>query len=165
MKGFLRRLRGIVGTGLTWALGWAGATTVFSVILGAPLGRLVGVATTGAIFGFIAGGTFAVILSIAERHHSLADLSVRRVALWGGIGGVALVLGFAPQFLGSGMSPQQMVNAYFIPLVLNGLLGAGFASGSVALARRSETKLIDGDEDPVLSLEGEDQPLLTLGGE
>lgn len=165
MKGFLRRLRGIVGTGLTWAIGWAGSTTVFSVILGTPLSRLAGVAATGAIFGFIAGGTYAVILSIAERRHSLADLSLRRVALWGGIGGVALVLGFAPEFLGSGMSLQEMVNSYFIPLVLNGLLGAGFASGSVALARRSDTKLIEGEEDPLLNLEGEDEPLLTLGGE
>ena len=156
MKIFLRRLRGVIKTGLTWAVGWAGSTTVFSVILGTPLSRMVGVAFNGAIFGFIAGGTFAVILSIAERRHSLADLSLRRVALWGGIGGIALILGFAPGFLGSGISLQQMVTSYFIPLVLNGLLGAGFAAGSVALARRgSEPKLIEGDDEPLPALEGE----------
>jgi len=43
------------------------------------------------------------------------------------------------------------------------LLGAGFASGSVALARRADSKLIGGDEDPVLSLEGDDSPLVLEG--
>jgi len=53
MRGFLRRLGGIIGTGLTWAIGWAGATTVFSMALGNPLSIMAGVAHSNicAIFG------------------------------------------------------------------------------------------------------------------
>ena len=74
MKQFLRRLRGVIGTGLTWAIGWAGFSAVVGVIFGAySVPRL---ALVGAFTGLIAGGAFAVILSITERRRRLEDLSL-----------------------------------------------------------------------------------------
>jgi hypothetical protein len=154
MNNFLRRLRGIIGTGLTWAIGWTGVKVgLFGLygLSGFPLRFLFPIALSGLVQGFIAGGAFAVVLSIAERRHTLEDLSLRRVALWGGVGGVLVLLPTLP-----------MVFSYGVPLIpilgslaVDGLMGAGFATGSVALARRGDTKLIEGEEDSILSLEGD----------
>ncbi len=38
MKGLLRRLRGILGTGLTWAVGWGAAFGILNVALTALKG-------------------------------------------------------------------------------------------------------------------------------
>jgi len=155
MKGFLRRLRGIIGTGITWAVGWAGGYSVVSVVIGAPLSGLGAVALAGAIFGFIAGGSFAVILSITERRRAFDQLSLWRVAVWGGLGGMALPLFFAPRLIGAGFPLHLLLTTYLIPLAVSGLMGAGFATGSVALARRADTKLIEGEDDSTLMLEGD----------
>ena len=151
MKGLLRRLRGIIGTGLTWAVGWAGLWGAV-LLVGAGLGRFqwldFGSFVTAelgvAVIGFIAGSGFGVLLSILERHKKLENLSFRRIALWGGIGGLALAAIF-----GLGLPNLALT------IVLT-LAGIGSAAGSVALAKRaSDTKLIEGEEDPLLSLEGE----------
>ena len=39
-----------------------------------------------------------------------------------------------------------------------GLLGAGFAAGSVAIARQGDTMLLEGEEESVLNLEEEFEP-------
>jgi hypothetical protein len=159
MKQFFRRLRGVIKTGLTWAVGWAGLWGVFLLVM-AGLGRLEGwdfwytvKAELGmAGVGFIAGSAFGVMLSILERHKKLEDLSHWRIAMWGGLGGLALAAIFGFQHL-----PQTVVLT---------LVGVGSASGSVALARRGgDRKLIEGEDDPVLNLEGGDDSVLSLEGE
>jgi hypothetical protein len=141
MKQFLRRLRGIIGTGLTWAVGWAGLWGAFLLVMNG-LGRLQGwdmwftvkVELAMAGVGFIAGSAFGVLLSVLERHKRLEDLSFWRIAMWGGIGGLVIAAFFGLQVL-----PQTIVLT---------LVGIGSATGTVALAKRgSDTKLIEGDED------------------
>ena len=154
MKGLLRRLRGILGTGLTWAVGWTGVTVALNLVGGVPLHFLGQLVLSGMVRGFVAGGAFAVILSIAERRHTLEDLSLRRVALWGGIGGGFLFLSAVPFLLSLGFP----VGGVLAPLVANSLIGAGFASGSVALARREDSRLIEGEDEPAFLIEGEDDP-------
>ncbi len=101
----------------------------------------------GMSIGFTAGISFAVILSIAERRKTLDQLSLRRVALWGGIGGMALMLFAMALKIGAGESQFGQVLTFYLPvLVFNGLIGAGFASVSVALARQAEAKLTEGDD-------------------
>ena len=150
MKGILRRLRGIIGTGITWALGWTGVLSVLHLLMGAPLQFIGQTVLTGLIWGSVAGGGFAVVLSIAERRHALVDLSLWRVALWGGIGGSLLIL-VTVLILSLVGSPMSGVLG---ALALNILLGAGFASGSVALAKRADTKLIEGEDTERLIAEG-----------
>jgi hypothetical protein len=132
----------MIGTGLTWAVGWAGVSVLLSLLGGTPFGFLGLVALSGAVRGFIAGGAFAVILSVAERKHTLEDLSLRRVALWGGIGGGFLFIAVLPFLLPAAVPLGGMVG----PTLISVLLGAGFASGSVALARKEERRLIAGGE-------------------
>jgi hypothetical protein len=123
--------------------------------LGVGLGALTGfelsflfrMTLNSAVSGFIAGASFAVILNIAERKHSLEDLSLRRVALWGAAGG--LLLSFIPAAFGIPLS-------YLLaPVLINGGIGAGMATGSVILARRAEARqLIPGADDPLLGRGG-----------
>jgi hypothetical protein len=149
MRGFLRRLRGIVGTGLTWAVGWAGLWGAFLLFM-AGLDRLEGwgfwytvraeLGIAGA--GFIAGSAFGVFLSILERHKRLENLSFRRIALWGGICGLALAALGGLQHL-----PQTIVVT---------LVGIGSATGSVALAKGARMReLAEGDDKPLPAIERE----------
>jgi len=156
VKRFIKRIRGILGTGITWAIGW-GATFVGLRLVLSPghFTGLAALAVSGMGFGFVAGSSFAVILSITERRRSLHQLSLRRVALWGGIGGAMLALLAAPRVIGAGLPLNVLVSAYLIPLGLTGLLGAGFAAGSVAIARKGDQSLIEGDGGSVPSLEEE----------
>ena len=150
MKGLLRRLRGIIGTGLTWAAGCVaimGGVTAVGGWLQIPMaqwGVFFSQIPIYATFGFIMGSGFAGILSLIERHKRLADLSLPRVALWGGFGGIVLLGGVSL--------------VYGLPNLVSWLvitfLSAGFASGSVALAKRADRKLIEGEDKPLTALEG-----------
>jgi hypothetical protein len=148
MKGLLRRLRGIIGMGLTWGVGLG--------VVGSAIGLLgfltgdgfvTGIALTGAFIGFVVGGGFGMILSLSERHKGLEDLSLKRVALWGGLGGALVAC--ATNLLGGGGLVWD-----FVATVT--LLGAGLSSGSVAIAKRAYRKeLAEGDDEPLPAIEGE----------
>ena len=47
---------------------------------------LIGVAAW-TITGFVSGALFSGVLAIVERRRTIAQLSTRRIALWGGVGG------------------------------------------------------------------------------
>ena len=153
MTGLLRRIRGIIKTGLTWAVGWGAGLGLLQIVVsigaGYPL-TLLGSIVGGAMSGFIAGASFATILSITERHRTLDQLSLKRVALWGSIGGAGLFLLVVPQMLSAGMPLGMLITAYLGPTLIAGLLGAGSAAGSVALARRGDESLIEGAHDVAL---------------
>jgi len=115
--------------------------------VGYDLNFLFQLAMNNSVAGFIAGTAFAVILSVAERNHSLEDLSLRRVALWGAAGG--LLVSLIPLAVGIPLT-------YLLgPLVINAGIGAGMAGGSVAMAKRAEARLITGADSALLGLEGE----------
>lgn len=154
MKGFLRRLRGIIGTGFTWAVGWGAAFTGLRALFGFPYDNLLEAALNGSILGLAAGGSFAVILSIAERRRTLDQLSLRRVAAWGGVGGMALLLLLTPVVFASGLPLVELLTLYLTLLALNASLGAGFATGSVALAQRDDMKMLEGKDLDELRVEG-----------
>jgi hypothetical protein len=134
MKRFLRRIRGVAGTALTWALGWAplGALFVALTVDRTPLARYVVFgAINGAIQGFLVGGSFAVVLSVVERHRQLEDLSLGRVAAWGALGGLLLGIPFSLLF---------GVPLFSADAMLTYVLGATSAAGTVAIARKGGEK-------------------------
>ena len=154
MEQFLRRLRGVIKTGLTWAVGCVAimaGVTAFGGWLQIPMAQwsvFFSQIPIYATFGFIMGSGFAGILSLIERHKRLADLSLPRVALWGGFGGLVLLGGVSL--------------VYGLPNLVSWLvitfLSAGFASGTVALAKRADRKLIEGDDGSLPSLEEDLEP-------
>src|SRR5258706_9416619 len=88
MRKWLRRIRGALGMGVTWAAAWFAAgfvpRWVFGVDADLPFPLLFGA------LGFIAGATFSGLLVLTEGRRSLDQLSLPRVAGWGAIGGVLL---------------------------------------------------------------------------
>ena len=145
MKQFLRRLRGVIKICLLVAAGFSAFFSGIFALAGRGDAILIALPYFAG-FGFIVGGVSAGILSMAERHRRLEDLSLRRVALWGAIGG-CLVTG-AFNLVNSG-------TVYWQALLTVSLLSAGVSSGSVALARRADKKLIQAEDEPLPSLEGE----------
>ena len=129
MDALLRRLRGMLGMGITWAVGWAILMFIIGTIIGVVdpdqidegeepwrLALMVGTV------GLISGSVFALIFSSAERRKRIRDLSVLRSTLWGALGGAALPLL-------TSMNDSVLFNT--IPL------GAIFAASTVAIARRA----------------------------
>lgn len=134
----LRRIRGIVGTALTWATAWgvvgafgyAIATLTWDLPSDASRsGMILGGAFFLGIYGFLAGVAFSLVVLAAERRRTFHQLTMRRVAAWGGLGSVLL---FAVPVAES--TAPLLVNG--ITLLATGLLGAGCAAASLAVARR-----------------------------
>src|SRR5688572_32475072 len=128
MNGILRRLRGAIGVGVTWAVLWVllGSLVLgaFMLIDPADIGPGEGASQVLPIFalvGFLSGTGFAALLAFSERAKKLTELSLWRVGLLGALGSVAI-----PWLLGADKGEGW----------LTGTFGAAFAAGSVAIARR-----------------------------
>src|SRR5258706_15316912 len=86
MRKWLRRIRGALGMGFTWAAAWFAVGFVprwlFGVQTDLPIPLLFGG------LGFFAGVTFSGLLMLTEDRRRLDQLSLPRIAVWGAIGGV-----------------------------------------------------------------------------
>lgn len=144
----LRRLRGVFGSALLWAttwgiaggLGYAVAGTKWTLEGGRPLSisAVVPYIATGvlflALYGALSGAAFAVVLTLVERRRTIHNLSIRRIATWGALGGITvLLLNLLAVYLIEGRVPSDTLPV----LLIMSLLGAGCAAGSLALARRA----------------------------
>ena len=130
MNTWLRRLRGALSVGLTWALLWV----ILGILIMAGI-WLVDPADIGpgegpskalpilALVGLLSGTGFAALLASTARRKTLGDLSPWRAGLLGLLGSAGI-----PWLMGADASMG----------VLTGALGALFASTSVAIARRGE---------------------------
>ncbi len=136
----VRRVRGLLGVGLTWGTLWGG--------IGAGLGFVLGlinpavwafdnpVALWGlgmAAYGFVSGIGCGTLLLLGEGSKLLRDLSLKRVAMWGILGSAAVPLLFLP-FFEVGTTILDIAGA----MGVTAMLGGTFAPGAVAMARRAE---------------------------
>lgn len=136
---FVRRLRGAATLGALWGLGWLPAGIALGVVMGwmrPPfthdwdamfLGFWTGI-------GVVSGGVFAALLATLERNRTLEELSDRRVALWGALGGATVPVLLTVFVL-------SLPNVYLsaeAPPVFVGMAALGGACGraSLWLARR-----------------------------
>jgi hypothetical protein len=139
---WLRKLRGLLGVGVMWGALWGG--------IGAAIGFVVGLVDPGAwtlanpvvqwalgmgAYGFVSGVGFGGLLALGEGRRTLADLSLRRVALWGVLGSAAVPLLFgALGFFDAGTTMLDVVGA----MLVTAGLGGTFAPAAVAVARKAE---------------------------
>jgi hypothetical protein len=149
MRRWLRRVRGALGMGLTWAVAWALGGFLFELILnilpGNDLGHIVDIwPAFFAMIGFLGGMVFSVVLPIAAGRRRFHELSTSQFGVWGALGG-SLLGGWA---LATGMmsgAPPLLRAAILI--VPPALLSAASAAGTLAVARMAERKSLDAGTD------------------
>jgi hypothetical protein len=161
MKKWLRRIRGAIGMGLTWALAWFAAGVALLLIVGFdaadvpfPLGF--------GFFGFLAGAAFSGVLGIVEGRRRFDQMSLPRFAGWGALGGLLLSLIFVALAKLGGENLEILVLGPVFAVA-----GAGSAVGSLALARMAEDRALPGateSEADVGLSEDEVRDLLGGGG-
>jgi hypothetical protein len=145
MKRWMRRARGALFMGLTWAVVWAVAAVVIGLIVDPDDSMDEMWPAIGAYPGFLGGVVFSIMLGVAAGNRSLESLSVRAFAAWGALAG--LMVGLIPFVIGD---PSSDVPLWQLGVGVVGsitVLSAASAAGSLALARRGEqAKLRGGNE-------------------
>ncbi|MEJ2540806.1 MAG: hypothetical protein P8188_12690 [Gemmatimonadota bacterium] len=159
MRGWTRRIRGALGLGLTWALGWAGIGLLIELItefVPGWNGALVDMwPQTLAVPGFMGGAAFSLVLGIAGRRRRFDELSLPGFAAWGALGGL-LVSGSI--VASSGVTVPALIVSGVVTL-----LCAGSAVGTLALARLADDRELlaaGGDVAQVGLTDGESRELL-----
>ena len=155
MKKWLKRIRGAVGLGLTWAAAWFGAGVIFLsglLAFGTPpagtgLAAVFFNSVLLAVGGFIGGAAFSVVLAITEGRRRFDQMSLPRFAAWGAVGGFLMSVLF--------MTNAPLTPTGAIMTAVLTLMGAGSAAGSLALARKADDgELLEAGESAGL-IEGE----------
>ena len=145
-----QRFRGMVGIAATWGVALATLATG-SLALGLATGlvpssifgarELVTLAVRGLLLGGVVGGLFAGLLSRRERGHSLATLSMRRVAVWG------FVAASLPAIVALGTTGAVLpLGVLLAGTVGFGGIGSVLSTATLRIARRAEVRLADVDE-------------------
>jgi hypothetical protein len=128
MGKWLRRIRGAIGIGFTWAVAWSLVGLVPRWLFGfntdAPFPIIFGV------LGFIAGLIFSGLLMLTEGRRGFDELSLPRFAAWGAVGGFLLSAIFT-RVASLGFGDVLAIAPTFA------VASAICASGSLALARRA----------------------------
>jgi hypothetical protein len=128
---WMRRIRGAIGIGFTWAVAWAAVGSVPRWLFGfntdAPLPLVFGV------LGFIAGVIFSGLLMLTEGRRGFDQLSLPRFAAWGAVGGL-LLSGIFTRAASLGAADALVIAPTFAAAC------AICASGSLALARRARMR-------------------------
>ena len=131
MQKWLRRIRGAIGTGLTWGAAWSGAGVVLAAITrfqaDAPFPLIFGV------LGFAAGVVFSALLALTAGRRRFDEMSLARFAGWGAIGGL-LLSGVFAKAASLDWGDVILIAPTFA------LASALCAAGSLALARRAEMR-------------------------
>jgi hypothetical protein len=130
VKHWIRRIRGAIGIGLTWAFAWFAAGMALLLIVG-PDAADVPFPLGFGLLGFLSGITFSGFLGLVDGRRRFDQMSMGRFAGWGGLGGLLLAGGLIA------VSGQEAgIFALLGPVF--GLSGAACASGTLALARLAE---------------------------
>lgn len=128
MRKWMRRIRGAIGMGFTWAAAWAVAGSVPRWLFGfntdAPFPLVFGV------LGFIAGVIFSGLLMLTEGRRGFDEMKLSRFAAWGAVGGFLLSAVFT-RAASLGWADALVIAPTFA------VACAICASGSLALARRA----------------------------
>lgn len=132
---WFRRIRGAIGMGVTWGLAWFGAGIALLLVVG-PGAADVPFPIGFGVLGFLAGVTFSGVLRIAEGRRRFGQMSLRRFAGWGAVGGLLLsgIVAVVATLAGDATPEMLVMGPVFA------LSGAASAAGSLALARLAERR-------------------------
>ena len=147
MRPILRKLRGALGTAVTWAVVWALGGFAFATLLyvrvdGVGYGPFLdfagGAALTLGLWGLASGALFSGALATIHRRRSLGELKTARVGLLGGFAGFlgTFVIGIT-----LGVSSLGEVGLMATAALVWGAVGMATAVGTVWLAQRGATEI------------------------
>lgn len=166
MNKWMRRIRGTIKMGLTWGFTWFAAGMVLM------LGALLVTGSTGAdvpypvgfgVLGFFAGVAFSGVLVIGEGRRRFEEMSLPRFAGWGAVGGLSFSVFFVLAVAAFAEGATFLQNLVFLGPLFAGI-GASIATGTLALARRAQSReLLSAGLDDVGLSDGEKQELLEGG--
>ena len=153
MSNWLRRIRGALGMGLTWAIAGfllGGVIELIHNIWPNPIGSAVDIWPAVLAYpGFVGGVAFSAVLGVAGRRRRFDELSLPTVAAWGALGG--LIVSLIPAAMVTLGLATPNVPLWQLTLGLLGPFGIGgaiAASGSLALARSADDReLLDESRD------------------
>ncbi len=143
MKSLLKRLRGAVGTALTWAGAWAIGglgLTVFIYVVGPgldgrPFWEVAPLLTfRSGVWGFVSGMLFSGALVAFQRRRTLADLKPWQMALWGAAAGLLIPSVLVGIAIASGALPLREDVVGSLIFIFGGL-GVLTAAGTIRLAQ------------------------------
>lgn len=151
MNSWWRRVRGAVGTGLTWAVVWAPVAVVVGTQVIDPTDKMDEMwFMVGALPGFISGVLFSMVLTTVARRRHLNELSIARTAGWGALAG--LMTGVLPFLLGDrGGAPVLPLAMVVVPTLT--LLSALSAAGSLTMAQRAQKSDSTGNDPNVTAFD------------
>ena len=162
MKKWLRRIRGAIGMGLTWAAAWLGGGLLLLLIVGGGAADVPFPLFFG-LLGFLAGVTFSGVLGVMEGRRRLDQMSLPRFAGWGAVGGL-LLSGIL--VLAGALGGETLWGEILLLGPVFALAGAASAAGSLALARMADGReLPDSGADPAEPGLTEDESRKLLGGD
>ena len=154
MRKWLRRVRGAIGMGFTWAAACFAVGFVPRWVLGIN-GDLPFPLLFGGL-GFIAGVTFSGLLALTEGRRRFDEMSMPRITALGATGGLLLSALFM-KGTSPGVGEMLAIPATFA------LASAACAAGSLALARRAAMAELPGSRDDT-ELADHEKPNLLGGG-
>lgn len=154
MKSWLKRIRGALGMGLSWAvvgfLAGIGIEVIHNVWPN-PIGGAVDIWPAALAYpGFFGGIAFSAVLGVAGRRRRFDELSMPRIATWGAVGG--LLVSLIPVLmvalgLASTTEPLwQLTLALAGPFAVGGAVAA---SGTLWLARKAEDQALLAESEDV----------------
>jgi hypothetical protein len=156
MPRWMRVVRGMVGTGLTFAAGVGAVAGVVGGVVwltgGITLRELFQVAGKSAVVAFLLGLGFSGVLALTARGRPFHKLSLRLISVLGACAGLLYFL-FLAMTGGRVWTPRDAI-ANFLLLTL---LGAGSAATMFVIARKASGSSLEArDELPALG-EGDDE--------
>ncbi len=158
MKSILRRLRGALGTAVTWATGWAAGGFALAAIFTFLLPGLAGIESgtfadlapmltiLGGASGLVGGTVFSIALGTVHRRRQLRELKTIKMALWGTLAGLLVPVGVV---VVGGTYPLS-AEVFGTVLVFFGGAGAATAVGTVRIAQAAERQLAGPEIEDVL---------------
>jgi hypothetical protein len=138
----LRRVRAALSFAALWAAVWLAVGMVVAWFSGWTADSMRNLPSwypaLWTLLGASSGAIFALLLATLGRHHTLDDLSPRRLAVWGGAAGAAppiaaslLLMAIVPDLILAPGAP--------VMFALEASLGASCAWASLKIARRGAT--------------------------
>lgn len=145
MSRWLRVIRGMIGTGLAFAVGVGVVATIVGTVAwlaGATTGHeLMGMAGKFSVVAFVLGVGFSGVLAATARGRGFSSLSLRFVS---GVGAGAGLLYFGFLAMNGGRNwsvPDAIANLVILPV-----MGAAAAAATLIIARRARPSLASSEE-------------------